>query len=227
MKIHSKKSNMVKTVFFWAVHWNFEKFAWWVARLCLTGRAPLGPLLGHFQVSKWSKSRLVGKVCESTCQNNYNFWIWWSFALSKIKSPKTAFCVSKKWQKVIFCLFFDFLEAQNFTKSQVHPWACVNFHEKYGNADFFSKWSCQDEGSCGGWDPLMEKTCVWHKKFTNDKIFSKFLEIWAGSPQSSTMLIQRGFGQNLEWIGCFPSFFVLWPTVLGAPSFSPVLLTFL
>ena len=51
-----------------------------------------------------------------------------------------------------------------------------------------------------------KKTCNLHKKFTNDKIFSKFLEIWAGSPQSSTMLIQRGFGQNLEWIGRFPSF---------------------
>ena len=81
---------MVKSAFFWAVQWNFEKIAWWVARLCLTGRAPLGPHLGHFPVSKLSKSRLVGKVCESTFQPNWNFSIWSSFALSKIKSPKTG-----------------------------------------------------------------------------------------------------------------------------------------
>ena len=86
----------------------------------LTGCAPLGPHLGHFQVSKLRKSRIFGKVCESTFQPNWNFGIWWSFSRPKLHSPKTAFCVSKMWQKVIFCLFFDFLEAQNFIKSFVH-----------------------------------------------------------------------------------------------------------
>ena len=85
-----------------------------------------------------------------------------------------------------------------------------------GNSSFcmpFPKMStfCDSEQSsrvvARGVRPLQwPKPVKLYKKFTNDKIFSKFLEIWAGSPQSSTMLIQRGFGQNLEWIGHFPSF---------------------
>ena len=47
---------------------------------------------------------------------------------------------------------------------------------------------------------LSQKTCFLTKNFKIDKIFSKFLEIWAGVPQSSTMLSQRGFGQNPKTI---------------------------
>ena len=53
------------------------------------------------------------------------------------------------------------------------------------------------------------KNLFLHKNFKIAKKFPKFFEIWAGGPQSSIMLSQRGFGQNLEWIGPFPPFSAL------------------
>lgn len=48
--------------------------------------------------------------------------------------------------------------------------------------------------------PVEPKNLFFNQNFKIDKIFSKFLEIWAGGPQSSTMLSQRGFGQNPKMI---------------------------
>ena len=47
-------------------------------------------------------------------------------------------------------MFFDFLEAQNFTKSQVHPCAYVTLHEKSGNAEFLSNGVAGTKGLTGG-----------------------------------------------------------------------------
>ena len=144
--------------------WKIMKFAWWVVRQILTGRAPLRALLGHFQVSKWGKSRIFGKVCESTFPPNWNFWIWLSFSPPKLQSPNTSFCVSKMWQKVIFCLFFDFLEAQNLVKFLGNGWASVNFHDKSRNSDF----------SQNGVAKLVEKTCFLPKNHKWPKMLNFF-----------------------------------------------------
>ena len=47
-------------------------------------------------------------------------------------------------------MFFGFLEAQNFTKSQVHPYEYVNLHEKSGNAEFLSNGVAGMKGLTGG-----------------------------------------------------------------------------
>ena len=69
--------------------------------------ATLEPILGYFQVFKMRPSGLVGKPGLSTFQPNYNFWIWSSFSPPNLDSPKTSFCVSKKWQRGNFWVFFD------------------------------------------------------------------------------------------------------------------------
>jgi len=54
------------------------------------------------------------------------------------------------------------------------------------------------------------------KKFKNDKIFSKFLEIWTECPLSYAMLGEGSVRQDSEWIMCFTTF--QYPP--GACSFS-------
>jgi len=141
MKIHHPPPQKVKlgqNSVFWAELCNLAKSAQRVAPPGSTGRAPLQLILRNLKVSKLSKIGLVGKVYVSTFQPNWNFWIWRSFALSKLNSPKITSCNSKKGQKVKFCMYFDLLEAQNPIKTQVHPQVGVTLHEKSKNAEFLS-----------------------------------------------------------------------------------------
>ena len=104
-------------------------------QISLTRSAPFSPLLEHFPTSKWGSGGLVGKVWMYTFQSKWNVSIWCPFSPPKMNSPKTASCVSKKGQKVIVCMFFDLLGAQNLMKCLGSGWAGVFHHEKSKNAD--------------------------------------------------------------------------------------------
>ena len=57
------------------------------------------PLLWAFPLTKLSPRWLVGKNYLSSFWNILNFWIWMSFAPSKVESPKTTSYVSKKYHR--------------------------------------------------------------------------------------------------------------------------------
>ena len=51
-----------------------------------------------------------------------------------------------------------------------------------------------------------QKNLFCNQNFKNDKIYSKFAEIWSEGLPSCLMLSQGGFGQDLEWIRPFVTF---------------------
>ena len=51
-----------------------------------------------------------------------------------------------------------------------------------------------------------QKNLFCNQNFKNDKIYSKFAEIWSEFLPSCPMLIQGSFGQYLEWIRPFSPF---------------------
>ena len=186
--------------------WKSGKLPWCVAPQSSTRSAPLSQLLRHFPASKWGKSRLVGKVWMSTFQPKWNFSIWCPFAPPKLKSPKTASCVSKKWQKVIFCMFFDLLRAQNLMKCLGNCWASVICHEKSKNAEFLRNGLAHLQGSARRATRWGQKPVFWPKKFKKDQNCSKFSEIWAEGVSFSAMLLQGSLSQNMKGIGPFSPF---------------------
>ena len=199
MKINSKKSNPVKTAFCWAVGWIPVQTAWWVAHNSWMARAPLEALFRHFQVSKWGKSGLVGKVWMSTFQLKWNFWIWWSFAPPKLQSPKTAFCNSKMCRKSFFACFW-LSGGLKLHKISSRSMSICKFLWKIWKCWVFAKWSCHDEGSRGGWDPLMGKTCKLLKNAKIHPKFSKFLGICVVARLFSALILEWSLNQDTEGI---------------------------
>ena len=61
--------------------------------------------------------------------------------------------------------------------------------------------SARREARRVGW-----KNLFCNQNFQNDKIFSKFAEIWIEGLPSCLMLSQGSFGQDSEWIRPFPTF---------------------
>ena len=110
------------------------------------------------------------------------------------------------WQKVIFCLFFDFQEGQNFIKSLRNGWECVTFHEKSRNVDFSQNGVAKWKGRAGGESLWGDKTCFLPEKTKNDPKYSKFLGICAGAELFCAMLLQGRLGQDVEGIGPFSPF---------------------
>ena len=89
-------------------------------------------------------------------------------ALAKIWSGSGLF--------LLFCALANLLGSGdcNFDIS-LKPWHCAKSEGGVSSLaccgqkplSVFPKWSCRDEGSHGGWDPLMEKTCKLPKKNQN------------------------------------------------------------
>ena len=209
MKINSKKSNLVKTAFCWAVGLILVQTAWWVARNSWTGRAPLEALFRHVQVSKWGKSGLVGKVWMSTFQPKWNFWIWWPFAPPKLQSPKTASCVSKRWQKVIFCLFFDFLEAQNLVKFLGNGWESVTFHEKSRNAELSQNGVAQRKSRARRATHWWRKPVFGTKNSQLTKFSPNFLKFGLGVPNKVPCSVKEALAKIWSGSGLFLRFSAL------------------
>ena len=108
------------------------------------------PILEAFLVSKYTQSVVVGKVCLSNFQNQWNFWIWPPFSPPKLSSPNTASCVSKKGQKGHFWGVFDLFGSSKpvkiswpFVSIHIFPWQiqkCWVFFKRRSLAKARAKW---------------------------------------------------------------------------------------
>ena len=141
-------------------------------------------------------------------QPKWNFWIWCPFAPPKLQPPKTASCVSKRWQKVIFLLVFW---PSGGSKLGEISWSSLSkciFAWQIQKCKIFLKWTSQSKGSrtVGG-----KNLCVAQKIHN----WQNFLQIsWNLSWESpikyhaQSKRLWPKFGVN--W--AFSVILVLWPT---------------
>ena len=125
---------------------------------------------------------------------------------SKIAISQDCFLCVKNVAESHFLLVFWLSGGPKLHKISC-PWMSIcNFSWQIWKCWVFAKWSCQDEGSHGGWDPLMEKTCKLPEKTKIYPKCSKFLGICAVARLFSALVLQWGLGQDMEGIGPFSPF---------------------
>ena len=145
----------------------------------------------------------------STFQPKWNFSIWCPDAAPKLQSPKTASCVSKKWQKVIFCMFFDLLRAQNLMKCLGNCWASVIFHEKSKNAEFLRNELAHLQGSARRATRWGQKPVFGTKNSQLTKFSPNFLKFGLGVPNQVPCSVKEALAKIWSGSGLFRRFSVL------------------